>query len=71
MNHYGYQRGMLKETKGITLTSFTWFIATVPNNVFQARLGLFSNTFRQASDRPTVKRVGVLSEYGKKRKIIW
>ena len=43
--------------KGIALTSFTWFIATVSNNVLQILLnpprGVFSITFQQASDRPT------------------
>ena len=42
----------------MTLTSFTSFIATVPNNAFQILLNpprrVFSNTFQQVSDHPKV-----------------
>ena len=42
----------------MTLTVFTSFIATVPNNAFQILLNqpcrVFSNTFQQVSDHPKV-----------------
>ena len=57
LSRSGHEGGMIKRAKKVkskTVISFTWFMATVPINVFQILLNplclFFSNKFRWASD---------------------
>ena len=57
LNHYGHERGVIKETKKVLHLPVLLDLKPVPNNVFQILLNppcqFFSNTFRRASDHPT------------------
>ena len=57
LNHYGHERGVIKETKKVLHLPILLDLKPVPNNVFQILLNppcqFFSNTFRRASDHPT------------------